>query len=265
MKNAEIAAIGDQKSASSSGSTELSLLDIVDKNHDSLLLSKFSNNFSTADRLELIDFRVPLDGSQAKALPEFNALTPQSNKTGVDGVLESVKDTINGIFGERDTLHSHVRMLARAGMTPTERQQLAMEEQQLKEYNKTAGHGLESGFSFPPKTPMRDELDRRTIALEKNIAESAKKNMTPLQVAQLESGTASAAVTAKYESQLISIVTQYDQKGAVPADVYKAAVAGAAKQRVEDEKNAAKIPDKGCLLPNLDLLIPEQKLPWKYL
>ena len=138
-----------------------------------------------------VDFSIPLDGSKAKAPSEFISLTPNSSKAGVDGVIETIKDKWNGVFGERDTLHDHVRMLARAGMTPSERQQLAKEEQQIKDYNQANGSSLLGRYDRgegPPKTPMLDELNRRTTALEHNIAETAKKGMTPLQIAQLESG-----------------------------------------------------------------------------
>ncbi len=189
-----------------------------------------------------IDFSVPLDGSKAKAPPEFISLTPNSTKAGVDGVIETIKDKWAGIFGERDTLHDHVRLLARAGMTPSERQQLAREEQQLKDYNKAKADNPLSKYDTDarPKTPMLDELNRRTTALEKNISETAKKGMTPLQVAQLESGTASSALKSQYENQLIATVAQYERNGSVPKDVYAAVIAGAKKEKILDEQQAAK-------------------------
>ena len=189
-----------------------------------------------------VDFSIPLDGSKAKAPSEFISLTPNSSKAGVDGVIETIKDKWNGVFGERDTLHDHVRMLARAGMTPSERQQLAKEEQQIKDYNQANGSSLLGRYDRgegPPKTPMLDELNRRTTALEHNIAETAKKGMTPLQIAQLESGTASSALKEQYESRLIATVNQYDHNGSVPKDVYSAVVSAARQQKILDERQAA--------------------------
>jgi hypothetical protein len=255
MKNAEFDATNDGKTASNSGSTSLNFIEVMTNNSG----EKFSGLKSSSDEmvrnmLQPIDYSLPLDGSKSKALPEFIALTPQSNKGGVDGVLESVKDTLSGIFGERDTLHSHARMLARAGMSDSERKQLAAEEQKVKEYNQNSGEGLwKTGFAVPPKTPMLDELNRRTIALEQNISETAKKNMTPLQVAQLESGNASSALKAQYENQLISIVGQYERSGAVPAETYKNVMAAANKQRLEDESNEAKAAKIIDLLPKIKI------------
>lgn len=257
MKNAEFDATNDGKAASKQGSASLNLIEVMTNNSG----EKFSSLQSSSDAmvknmLQPIDYSLPLDGSKSKALPEFISLTPQSNKGGVDGVLESVKDTLSGIFGERDTLHSHVRMLARAGMSDSERKQLAVEEQKVKDYNQNSGEGLwKTGFAVVPKTPMLDELNRRTIALEQNISETAKKNLTPLQVAQLESGNASSALKVQYENQLISIVGQYERSGAVPAETYKNVMASANKQRLEDESNevkAAKIID----------LLPKIKIDW---
>lgn len=188
-----------------------------------------------------VDFSIPLDGSKAKAPSEFISLTPNSSKAGVDGVIETIKDKWNGVFGERDTLHDHVRMLARAGMTPSERQQLAKEEQQIKDYNQANGKSFLGRYdrSEVPKTPMLDELNRRTTALEHNISETAKKGMTPLQIAQLESGTASAALKGQYESRLIATVNQYEHSGTVPKDVYSAVVSAARQQKILDDRQAA--------------------------
>lgn len=188
-----------------------------------------------------VDFSIPLDGSKAKAPSEFISLTPNSSKAGVDGVIETIKDKWNGVFGERDTLHDHVRMLARAGMTPSERQQLAKEEQQIKDYNQANSSSLLGRYDRGelPKTPMLDELNRRTTALEHNISETAKKGMTPLQIAQLESGTANSALKGQYENRLIATVNQYDHSGTVPKDVYSAVVNAARQQKILDDRQAA--------------------------
>lgn len=245
MKNTEFDAI-DEKPVSNNGSTSLNFIEVMTNNQ--------SEKFSPKNMIQPFDSNVPLDGSKSKALPEFIALTPQSNKGGVDGVLESVKDTLSGIFGERDTLHSHVRMLARAGMSEGERKQLAVEEQKIKDYNNNSGDGLwKTGFAVPPKTPMLDELNRRTVALEQSISENAKRNMTPLQVAQLESGNASAALKAQYENQVIAIVAQYDRSGAVPAETYKGVVAAAHKQKLEDDNNQARLSKIMEFLPKFEI------------
>jgi hypothetical protein len=255
MRNAEFDVTNDGKTASNSGSTSLNLIELMTSNSDEQFSSFKSSRDSMVEyMLRPIDYSIPIDGSKSKAPPEFTALTPQSNKGGVDGVFESVKDTLSGIFGERDTLHSHVRMLARAGMSDSERKQLATEEQKVKDYNQNIGEGLwNKGFAVPPKTPMLDELNRRTIALEQNISETVKKNMTPLQVAQLESGNASSTLKTQYENQLISIVGQYERSGAVPAETYKTVIAAANKQRLEDESNEAKAGKNTDILPKLTI------------
>lgn len=192
----------------------------------------------------VLDFTIPLDRSQAKAPREFLELTPNSHKTGVDGIVESVKDTWVGVFGKRDTLHDHARMLARAGMTPAEREQLAKEEEQVKAYNESTGSStkdlrelIEKGdYDKRPVTPMLDELDRRTLALEKSTAELAKRGMTPLQVAQLESGAASSQLKDQYESQLIALMAAYDSNGAVPQAIYDSVVAAARDEKIRDEQ-----------------------------
>ena len=257
MKNAELDVNTDAKAVSNGGSQSLNFIEIMTNNpSEKFSAPKPSSDSITKNMLQPFDLGVPLDGSKSKALPEFIALTPQSNKGGIDGVLESVKDTLSGMFSERDTLHSHVRMLARAGMSESERKQLAAEEKQVDEYNQSRGEGLwKTGFALPPKTPMLDELNRRTIALEQSVSENAKKNMTPLQVAQLESGHASSALKTQYENQLIAIVGQYDRTGSVPAETYKAVVSAANKQRLEDESNEAKA------VKTIDFL-PKIKIDW---
>jgi hypothetical protein len=127
-------------------------------------------------------------------------------------------------------------------MSPSERQQLAKEEQQVKEYNSARAGSPLAAYSLEarPKTPMLDELNRRTTALEKNISETAMKGLTPLQIAQLESGTASSALKSQYENQLIATVAQYERNGSVPKDVYAAVIAGAKQERILDEQQAAK-------------------------
>ncbi len=205
------------------------------------------NDFTKPFGAPVFDFTIPLDRSQAKAPSEFLELTPNSHKAGVDGIVESVKDTWAGVFGKRDTLHEHVRMLARAGMTPEEREQLAKEEEQVKRYNENSGTAIKDfrelmekgGYDKRPVTPMLDELDRRTQALEKSTAELAKRGMTPLQVAQLESGAASSQLKDQYESQLIAIVAAYDSNGAVPQAVYNAVVASAREEKLREEQMGA--------------------------
>lgn len=224
---------------------ELSALDLLKGASSDQLYMRTEKCYRTSDTSmpipRNIDFSIPLDGSRAKAPPEFISLTPNSNRAGVEGVVETIRDKCSGVFGERDTLHDHVRLLARAGMTPNERQQLAREEQQLKDYNRAnADNGLKYGMDARPKTPMLDELNWRTTALEKNISETAKKGMTPLQIAQLESGTASSALKSQYENQLIATVAQYERNGSVPKDVYAAVLAGAKQEKILDEQQAAK-------------------------
>jgi hypothetical protein len=87
---------------------------------------------------------------------------------------------------------------------------------------------------------MLDELNWRTTALEKNISETAKKGMTPLQIAQLESGTASSALKSQYENQLIATVAQYERNGSVPKEVYGAVIAGVKQEKILDEQQAAR-------------------------
>lgn len=226
--------------------SELSALDLLKSSPVDNLYYRPEKKDPTLDPflpvLKDFDFSIPLDKSKSKAPPEFISLTPNSGKAGVDGVLETIKDKLSGVFGERDTLHDHVRLLARSGMSPSERQQLAKEEQQVKDYNKAKADNPLSKYDTDarPKTPMLDELNRRTTALEKNISETAKKGMTPLQIAQLESGTASSALKSQYENQLIATVAQHERNGIVPKDVYAAVIAGAKQERILDEQQAAK-------------------------
>lgn len=254
MKNPENLSINDGKTSSFNENNSLNFLDITINDKS---INKFLGKNDTAtlnkDYYQLPDYSIPLDGSKTKALPEFITLTPESNRTGLDGAWSTIKDTVAGIFGERDTLHSHARTLARAGMTEAERSQLFAEEQKVREYNENSGPGLwKTGFAVPPKTPMLDELDRRTVALEKSISQSAKNNMTPLEVAQLESGNASDAVKALYAKQLIGIINQYESKGAVPPEVYQNVVKAAAQQKSEDEKSASRGPSLCEILPDID-------------
>ncbi len=238
--------------------------------------SNVVNDLSTGFKLPPLDFSVSLDASRDKAPKEFITLTPNSNKTRIEGVFESVKDTVTGLFGTRDTLHDHVRLLARSGMSPAEREQLASEEKQLKAYNETIRNwelksfGAQPGipglhFDSPPKTPMLDELNRRTTALEKNISEQAKKGMTPLQVAQLESGAASSALRTQYENNLVAIVGNYDGKGAMPAEVNRAVIAAAREERrIEERTTVSKAGgdskgNRGSFSSNLPDIVFEEK------
>ena len=264
MKNGEFDSISEGKSSMLKDNSSLNLLELtINDKVDNKFSCKPSSQSDAQDMYKKIDYSMPLDGSKSKALPEFITLTPESNKTGADGVWSSVKDTLSGIFGERDTLHNHSRMLARAGMTEAERGKLAAEEKQINEYNKQSGEGLwKTGFAVPPKTPMLDELDRRTVALEKSISQTAKNGMTPLQVAQLESGQASDAVKAEYAKQLIAVVNQYDHNGSVPKDVYQTVVKAAAQQKIEDEKVVIKCPSMSQILPDLRFDLDADDIRW---
>jgi hypothetical protein len=258
MNNLENLSLQDGKTSALKENNSLNFLDITinDKFVNKPLGKNDANHAEVFNRdiYQSPDYSIPLDGSKTKALPEFVALTPESTKTGLDGAWSTIKDTVAGIFGERDTLHSHARTLARAGMTEAERKQLYDEEQKVREYNENVGPGLwKTGFAVPPKTPMLDELDRRTVALEKSISQSAKNNMTPLEVAQLESGNASDAVKALYAKQLIGIINQYESKGAVPPEIYQNVVQAAAQQKLEEEKSQAKGPSACEVLPEIDL------------
>ncbi len=246
-----------QSTPRSADNTSLKLIEEVQsKRNEPVIKGNLSSDSSSNYKLPNLDFSIPLDASRDKAPKEFTTLTPNSNKSGVEGLYESVKDTLTGIFGTRDTLHDHVRLLARSGMSPAEREQLAREEKQLKAYNETTRNwelksfGDKPGipglhFDNPPKTPMLDELNRRTTALEKNISEQAKKGMTPLQVAQLESGTATSALRAQYDNSLIAIVANYDGKGAIPAEVNRAVIAAAREERRIEERTSASNSSKG--------------------
>ncbi|MBP9093454.1 hypothetical protein KBI23_20710 [bacterium] len=264
----------DKSSYARASAPELNALDLMKGASNDKTFPSTERRALSSDNLVLLpkdlDFSVPLDGSKAKAPPEFLSLTPNSGKTGVDGVMETIKDKLSGVFGERVTLHDHVRLLARAGMTPSERQQLAKEEQQLKAHLKTDSDNPLIKYTLEmerPKTPMLDELNRRTTALEKNISETAKKNMTPLQIAQLESGTASLALKAQYENQLVATVAQYDLNGSVPKEVYSAVVVAARKEKILEEQQAGK--DQKALdklvsgqgtLPQISIIFDEEPI-----
>ncbi|OPZ86392.1 MAG: hypothetical protein BWY75_02162 [bacterium ADurb.Bin425] len=255
MKNPEELSLNDEKKSSLEENSSINFLDItINDKFENKPLGKEILSTSSRHLLEPIDLTIPLDGSKSKALPEFIALTPESNKTGLDGAWSTIKDTVAGIFGERDTLHSHARALARAGMTEAERSQLFAEEQKVREYNENSGPGLwKTGFAVPPKTPMLDELDRRTVALEKSISQSAKNNMTPLEIAQLESGHASKAVEARYAANLIGVINQYESKGSVPTEIYQNIVKIAALQKAEEQKAMSRRPSQCEILPMLEL------------
>ncbi len=197
------------------------------------------------------EFKIPLDKSRVHALPGFEQ-SAHSYKTGFDGFVDSVID----VFKQRD-LHSTTRELARSGLTPDQRRTLLDEEKQVKDYNDRVSASPNAwAKETPPKTPTLDELDRRTIALEHSIANSAKAGFTPLQIAQLESGSASAALQKQYDQRLISIVTDYEKHGEVPAHVYKKVISDSEAQRRKEEAQAGKQAADSCHKNPLVELLP---------
>lgn len=252
MKTAEIEALNEGKTSLQNESNGLNLLEISNNDtRKSTFLSRENEETFKNRRDQEINVSIPLNDSKSEALPEFKALTLESHKTGIDGVWASIKDTFSSLFSERDTLHNHTRNLARAGMTEPERNQLAVEQQEVRKNNQNSGEGIWKGsFTLFSKTPMLDELDRRTIALEKIISQSAKTNMTPLEVAQLESDNASSTIKAQYAKQLIAIVSRYESNGSVPTDVYQNILMPPVQLNREDKRNTTKPTSLGQTLPD---------------
>ncbi len=101
---------------------------------------------------------------------------------------DTVSDLLHGIkhlFVKDESLGEKLKEKVEAEMSPDEKKQFEKEEKALSQYQKrllawetqmTINPGP---MPLPPDTPMHEEIDRRVEALEKDITETVRKQMSP--------------------------------------------------------------------------------------
>jgi hypothetical protein len=101
------------------------------------------------------------------------------------GTFSDAWHSVKHLFVKDETLGEKLHEKVEKGMTPEEHKRYEQENKQLEEYNrKVVAWGVQATINpgpMPeaPNLPMHKEVDRRVAALEKEIADGVRRDMSP--------------------------------------------------------------------------------------